>query len=63
MRIRDPGWKQFGFGIKKIRSGIWIRDKHPGSTTLLTNLECKVKKNQKYLPNTLMCHHFQLILC
>jgi hypothetical protein len=26
MRIRDPGWKKFGSGI---------RDKHPGSTTLI----------------------------
>jgi hypothetical protein len=26
MRIRDPGWRQFGSGI---------RDKHPGSATLM----------------------------
>jgi hypothetical protein len=35
MRIRDPEWKQFGYGIldgKKFGSG--IRDKHPGSATL-----------------------------
>jgi hypothetical protein len=53
MRIRDPGWKQFGYGMEKSRirdpdpesgSGIRIRDKHPGSATLPTNLECKVKK-------------------
>jgi hypothetical protein len=31
MRIRDPGWKKFGSGMKKIR----IRDKHPGSATLV----------------------------
>jgi hypothetical protein len=33
MRIRDPGWRHFGSGIRdgKIR----IRDKHPGSATLL----------------------------
>ncbi len=29
MRIRDPGWRQFGSGI---------RDKHPGSATLGSNL-------------------------
>jgi hypothetical protein len=28
----DPGWKIFGSGIVKV----WIRDKHPGSTTLLS---------------------------
>ncbi len=35
MRIRDPGWRQFGSGPgwKKVGSG--IRDKHPGSATLL----------------------------
>jgi hypothetical protein len=36
MRIRDPGWRQFGSGIrdgKKVGPG--IRDKHPGSATLL----------------------------
>jgi hypothetical protein len=32
MRIRDPGWRQFGSGIRKVGSG--IRDKHPGSATL-----------------------------
>jgi hypothetical protein len=32
MRIRDPGWRQFGSGMKKVGSG--IRDKHPGSATL-----------------------------
>jgi hypothetical protein len=53
MRIQDPGWKQFGSGMEKSRirdpdlgSGIRIRDKHPGSATLLTNLECKVKKTK-----------------
>jgi hypothetical protein len=38
MRIRDPGWKQFGSGIrdgKKSDPGSGIRDKHPGSPTLL----------------------------
>jgi hypothetical protein len=29
MRIRDPGWKKFGCGI---------RDKHPGSETLMDSL-------------------------
>jgi hypothetical protein len=33
MRIRDPGWRQFGSGMEKIR----IRDKHPGSATLVTD--------------------------
>jgi hypothetical protein len=38
MRIRDLGWKKFGFGI---------RDKHPGSATLLTskNVAQKQQKN------------------
>ncbi len=51
MGIRDPGWKQFGSGMEKksdlgSESGIRIRDKHPGSATLLTYLECKVKKTK-----------------
>ncbi len=32
MRIRDPGWRQFGSGMEKSR--IRDRDKHPGSATL-----------------------------
>jgi hypothetical protein len=37
MGIRDPGWKQFGSGIRDGKksdpgSGIW--DKHPGSAKL-----------------------------
>jgi hypothetical protein len=32
MRIRDPGWVEFEFGI---RFEIRIRDKHPGSATLM----------------------------
>ncbi len=43
VRIRDgdssdPGWRQFGSGIrdgKKSDPGSGIRDKHPGSATLL----------------------------
>ncbi len=38
MRIRDPGWRQFGSGIrdgKKSDPGSGIRDKHPGSATLV----------------------------
>jgi hypothetical protein len=43
MRIRDPGWKEFGSGIregKKSDPGYGkeksrIRDKHPGSATLV----------------------------
>jgi hypothetical protein len=31
MWIRDPGWKKFGSGMEKI----WIRDKYPGSATLI----------------------------
>jgi hypothetical protein len=42
MRIRDPGWRQFGSGMEKsqIRDPGWkkvgsgIRDKHPGFATL-----------------------------
>jgi hypothetical protein len=33
MRIRDPGWKNSDPGLKKVGSG--IRDKHPGSATLV----------------------------
>jgi hypothetical protein len=33
MRIRDPGWRQFGSGIRIEKSR--IRDKHPGSATLV----------------------------
>jgi hypothetical protein len=37
MRIRDPGWEQFGSGIRDGRKsdpGSGIRDKHPRSATL-----------------------------
>ncbi len=42
MRIRDPGWKQFGPGIrdpgwKKVDPGSGLRDKHPGSATLVVD--------------------------
>jgi|LakMenE01Jun11ns_1017448.scaffolds.fasta_scaffold7272253_1 hypothetical protein len=30
MRIRDPGWKKFGFGIM---------EKHPGSATLIFSIK------------------------
>jgi hypothetical protein len=33
MRIRDPGWRQFGSGIRDGKNSR-IRDKHPGSATL-----------------------------
>jgi hypothetical protein len=45
MRIRDPGWKKFGSrirdgGIKNVRmAGSGIREKHPGSATLLGRVE------------------------
>ncbi len=32
--IRDPGWKKIGSRMEKI----WIRDKHPGSATLVLTL-------------------------
>jgi hypothetical protein len=38
MRIRDPGWKKFGFGI---------RDKNPGSATLLTSKNVAQKQKTK----------------
>jgi hypothetical protein len=37
MRFRDPGWRQFGSGIrdgKKSDPGSGNQDKHPGSATL-----------------------------
>jgi hypothetical protein len=35
MRIRDPGWRQFGSGIRDWKKvGYGIRDKYPGSATL-----------------------------
>ena len=37
MRIRNPGWRQFGSGIpdgKKSDPGTGIGDKHPGSAKL-----------------------------
>jgi hypothetical protein len=34
MRIRDPGCKKLGSGMEKIR----IRDKHPGSATLVIEM-------------------------
>jgi hypothetical protein len=34
MRIRDPGWRQFGSGMEKSR----IRDKHPGSAALKSTI-------------------------
>jgi hypothetical protein len=41
MRIRDPGWRQFGTGMEKSR----IRDK-PGSATLVSipDLGSRVEK-------------------
>jgi hypothetical protein len=35
MRIWDPEWKEFGSGMEKIR----IRDKHPGSATMVAKLQ------------------------
>jgi hypothetical protein len=38
MKIRDPKWRQFGSGMEKSRirdPGYGIRDKHPGSATLV----------------------------
>ncbi len=40
MRIRDPGWKKFGTGIRNGKISeikIWIREKHLGSATLPIN--------------------------
>jgi hypothetical protein len=36
MRIRDPGWKESGSGIRDVKNfGSGIRDNHPGSATLV----------------------------
>jgi hypothetical protein len=42
MRIRDPGWRQFGSGMEKS----WIRDKHPGSATLASSIGCRTRRLQ-----------------
>jgi hypothetical protein len=34
--IQDPGWLKIR--IRDLGSGIWVRDKHPGSATLLNSL-------------------------
>jgi hypothetical protein len=34
MQIPDPGWNKIGSGMEKIR----IRDKHPGSATLVKSV-------------------------
>ncbi len=41
----DPGWKQFGSGMGKIR----IRDKHPGSATL--NFFIHTKYGRRSVPS------------
>jgi hypothetical protein len=43
IRIRDPGWEKVGSGI---------RDKHPGSATLLNEIlnEKQILKMLKHLP-------------
>jgi hypothetical protein len=35
LKNSDPGWKKFGYGIENIR----IRDKHPGSATLVGSIQ------------------------
>ena len=42
IRIRDPGWRQFGSGIRDGKRS--DSDKHPGSATLLKQLFvfCKI---------------------
>jgi hypothetical protein len=43
IRIQDPGWKKFGYGI---------RDEHPGSATLLkTEDSSKVAPRRSELPS------------
>jgi hypothetical protein len=37
MRIGDPGWKNIGSGMENFGSG--IREKHPGSATLIFSIE------------------------
>jgi hypothetical protein len=46
MWIRDTGWKKFRSGIwdgKKLDPGSGIRDKHPGSATLISTITHKVE--------------------
>ncbi len=45
MRIRDPGWRQFGSRIrdgKKSDPGSGIRDKHSGSATLVDPFQLNI---------------------
>jgi hypothetical protein len=42
MRIRDPGWRQFGSEMEKSR----IRDKHTGSATLFLPVNIRREKAQ-----------------
>jgi hypothetical protein len=44
MQIRDPGWNKFGSGI---------RDKHPGSATLLIPNVHKFAKSRMFLVSSL----------
>jgi hypothetical protein len=64
VRIRDPGWKKVGTGI---------RDKHPGSATLVTATEFAMEKTylgvhlvtlqvRKYLVITVKRHQFGNVL-
>jgi hypothetical protein len=49
MRIRDPGWKKFGSGI---------RDKHPGFATFRSALSSKKIGNQGHiLPVSALRYH------
>jgi hypothetical protein len=53
MRIRDPGWKKFGSGI---------RDKHPGSATLgLTALPCRSLVEEKAASSQATAHRLHTV--
>jgi hypothetical protein len=56
MRIRDPGWRQFGSGMEKSR----IRDKHPGSATLFVTLETLLLDEKNHLNVKCELVNFQL---
>jgi hypothetical protein len=57
MRIRDPGWRQFGSGIRDGKSR--IQDKHPGFATLVKLLLDFRQKHSSKNTNYLARHYLK----